>query len=106
MMKKPTDKAATSHARRRKRLTCLVNERENEIIDNYLKRCKIKNKSTTLKGYGREKTSDLPCNVAEKLRPNFPYASGTVCWLPRRREVFSLRFFNFLLTKIVVSGML
>lgn len=24
----------------------------------------------------------------------------------RRREVFSLRFFNFLLTKIVVSGML
>lgn len=52
------------------------------------------------------KTSDLPCNPAEKLRPNFPYASGTVCWLFRRREVFSLRFFNFLLTKIVVSGML
>ncbi len=48
-MKKPTDKAATSHARRRKRLTCLVNERENEIIDNYLKRCKIKNKSTWLR---------------------------------------------------------
>ena len=49
---------------------------------------KIKDKSTTLKGYGREKTSDLPCNVAEKLRPNFPYASGTVCWLPRRRKCF------------------
>lgn len=52
------------------------------------------------------KTSDLPCNVAEKLRPNFPYASGTAFWVhPSAGSVFST-FFNFLLTKIVVSGML
>ena len=39
------------------------------------------------------KTSDLPCNVAEKLRPNFPYASGTAFWVhPSAGSVFSAFF--------------
>ncbi len=48
VMKKIIKKAAPA-PRRDKRLTCLVNEKENEIIDNYLQRYNIRNKSTWMR---------------------------------------------------------
>ena len=47
-MKKIIKRAATTK-KRDKRLTCLVNEKENEIIDNYLQRYNIRNKSTWMR---------------------------------------------------------
>lgn len=45
-MKKKIDISRKEEQRRRKRITCLVSDREDEIINNYLERFNIKNKST------------------------------------------------------------
>lgn len=48
-MKKKIDITRKEEQRRHKRLTCLVSEREDEIINNYLERFNIKNKSTWIR---------------------------------------------------------
>lgn len=48
-MKKKIEIIDTHPSKRQKRLTCLVSEREEEIINNYLAKYNIKNKSTWIR---------------------------------------------------------
>lgn len=48
-MRKRIDKADCGRTKRSKRITCLVSDREDEIINNYLDRFNIKNKSTWMR---------------------------------------------------------
>lgn len=48
-MKKKINLKQENTSKRTKRITCLISDREDEIINNYLARYNIKNKSTWLR---------------------------------------------------------